>query len=33
MEDAVRKAVASIKSQAYLTDEPQVIRIERTKAA
>jgi homoserine dehydrogenase len=33
MEDAVRKAVAAIKSEAYLTDEPQVIRIERTKAA
>ncbi len=33
MEDAVRKAVAAIKSEGYLVGEPQVIRIERPKAA
>ncbi|OJF89925.1 homoserine dehydrogenase [Pararhizobium antarcticum] len=33
MEDAVRKAVASIKTEGYLVGEPQVIRIERPKAA
>lgn len=31
MEDAVRKAVAAIKSEGYLVGEPQVIRIERPK--
>lgn len=33
MEDAVRKAVAAIKGEGYLVGEPQVIRIERPKAA
>ncbi len=33
MEDAVRKAVAAIKSEGYLVGEPQVIRIERPKTA
>ncbi|NML73803.1 homoserine dehydrogenase [Rhizobium sp. S-51] len=33
MEDAVRKAVAAIKNEGYLVGEPQVIRIERPKAA
>jgi homoserine dehydrogenase len=33
MEDSVRKAVASIKSEGYLVGEPQVIRIERPKTA
>jgi homoserine dehydrogenase len=33
MEDSVRKAVASVKSEGYLVGEPQVIRIERPKAA
>ena len=33
MEDSVRKAVASIKGEGYLVGEPQVIRIERPKAA
>jgi len=32
-EDSVRKAVASIKGEGYLVGEPQVIRIERPKAA
>jgi len=31
MEDAVRKAVAAIRSEGYLVGEPQVIRIERPK--
>jgi homoserine dehydrogenase len=31
MEESVRKAVASIKSEGYLVGEPQVIRIERPK--
>jgi homoserine dehydrogenase len=31
-EHAVRKAVAAIKSEGYLSGEPQVIRIERPKA-
>ena len=31
MEDSVRKAVASIKTEGYLVGEPQVIRIERPK--
>ncbi|MGO4436883.1 homoserine dehydrogenase [Rhizobium sp. RAF56] len=31
MEDSVRKAVASIKTEEYLIGEPQVIRIERPK--
>ncbi|MGV1752944.1 homoserine dehydrogenase [Agrobacterium sp. CG674] len=30
MEDAIRKAVKAIKSEKYLVNEPQVIRIERT---
>ncbi|WP_320201711.1 homoserine dehydrogenase [Agrobacterium sp. rho-13.3] len=30
MEDAIRKAVKAIKSEKYLKNEPQVIRIERT---
>ncbi|OLP44710.1 homoserine dehydrogenase [Rhizobium oryziradicis] len=33
MEHAVRQAVAAIKGEGYLLGEPQVIRIERTKAA
>lgn len=33
MESAVRQAVAAIKGEGYLLGEPQVIRIERTKAA
>ena len=33
MEDSVRKAVTSIKKDGYLAGEPQVIRIERPKAA
>ena len=32
-EDSVRKAVATISSEGYLAGEPQVIRIERPKAA
>ncbi len=31
MEEAVRRAVAAIKAEGYLTGEPQVIRIERPK--
>jgi homoserine dehydrogenase len=33
MEHSVRQAVAAIKGEGYLLGEPQVIRIERTKAA
>ena len=32
-EDSIRKAVAAIKTEGYLVGEPQVIRIERPKAA